>query len=317
MMQDVANCKANNLTLERRVQATAKEAAQAVAIKSALEESVKKANKELASLQKSMEAKEERYKLEMDRLSDELAQSDSRLKVQLASVTNLLVEEQAKCKELERQYLDIQGFATKQINDLAKDMKQTDDSEKQLLFARDQITKHENSILGLQRELAHAHQNHHNEVQRLQHACEACHKDLNLVLFEKEAMDKNSAADKIKLVQIQKLLEETEISMQKLENKYHSIVGEKTNLLQNIDELVDENGALKTKLQCASEDLRLLKENEASERKKTEGALKNEVGKVRQELEKEKRRSSAYKTKAIESHRRSIQAKEVLDSLCG
>jgi hypothetical protein len=130
-------------------------------------------------------------------------------------------------------------------------------------------------------------------------------------------MDKNSAADKIKLVQIQKLLEETEISMQKLENKYHSIVGEKTNLLQNIDELVDENGALKTKLQCASEDLRLLKENEASERKKTEGALKNEVGKVRQELEKEKRRSSAYKTKAIESHRRSIQAKEVLDSLCG
>ncbi len=315
-MQDFVNFKANNLALERRVQATAKEAAHAVATKSALEESVKSANKELASLQKSMAAKEERYKLEMDRLGDELAQSDSRLKVQLASVTNLLVDEQAKCKELKRQYQEIQEFATKQISDLARDMKQTDDSKEQLLFARDQITKHENSIAGLQRELAHAHQNHQNEVQRLQHACEACHKDLNLVLFEKEAMDKNSATDKTKVVQMQKLLEETEISMQKLENNYHSIVGEKTNLLQNIDELVGENDALKSKLQCASEDLRLLKENEASDRKKTEGALNSEVGKLRQELEKEKRRSNAYKSKAIESHRRSVQAKEVLDSLC-
>ena len=317
MIQDVANFKANNLTLERRRQATAKEAAQAVATKSALEESVKSANKELATLQKSMAAKEERYKLEMDQLGDELAQSESRLKVQLASVTNLLVEEQAKCKELERQYLDIQEFATKQISDLANDLKQTDDSKEQLLFAKDQITKHENCIAGLQRELAHANQNHQNEVQRLQHACEACHKDLNLVLFEKEEMDKNSAADKIKVIQMQKLLEESENSMQKLENKYQSIVSEKTNLLQRIDELADENDALKTKLKCTSEDVRLLKENEASDRKKTEGALKNEVGKVMQELEKEKRRSSAYKSKAIESHRRSVQAKKVLDSLCG
>jgi hypothetical protein len=84
-----------------------------------------------------------------------------------------------------------------------------------------------------------------------------------------------------------------------------------------LDELNDEKDALRNKLKCASEDMRLLKEREASEREKIEGALKNEVGKVRQELAKEKRRSNAYKSKALESHRRSVQAKEVLDSLCG
>lgn len=205
----------------------------------------------------------------------------------------------------------------KQISDLAKDLKQTDDSKEQLLFAKDQITKHENSIAELQRELAHAYLNHQNEVQRLQHACEACHKDLNLVLFEKKELDKSSVADKIKIAQIQKQREESETSMQKLENKYQSVVGEKDNLLRRLDELTDETDALRNKLMSMSEEVRLLKENEANERKKTEGALKIEVGKVRQELEKEKRRSNAYKSKALESHRRSIQAKEVLDSICG
>lgn len=318
MMQDVANYKANNLTLERRIQATTKEATLAVTAKTEFEESAKRALKELASLQKSMAAEEERNKLEMDQLCKELAQSDSRAKVQLASMKNLLVEEQARCKVLEQQCVDVQEFAMKQISDLAKDLKQTDDcKEQQLLLAKDQIMKYDNTIAELQRELAHTHQTHQNEVQRLQHACEACHKDLNLVLFERKEMEKSVATDKIKVAQMQKVLEETETSMQKLESKYQVIEGEKAILVQNLDELNDENDALRNKLKCASEDMRLLKESEATEREKTEGALKNEVGKVRQELAKEKRRSNAYKSKALESHRRSVQAKEVLDSLCG
>ena len=312
MIQDVATNKANNLILERRIQATTKEAAHAVAAKSELEESANSANKELASLRITMVAKDERYKQEMDRLGKEMAQSESRLKAQLTSAHNLLVEEQEKCKELERQCSDIHEFAMKQISDLTKDLKQPDDSKEQLIYTKDQITKHEITIVELQRELAHTHQNHQNEVQRLQHACEVCHKDLKLVLFEKNEMDKSSAADKVKVAQMQKLLEESEISTQKLENNYHSIVGEKATLLQRIDELTDENGALRNKLKSTAEDMRLTKEREASER-----ALKNEVGKVRKELEKEKIRSNAYKSKALESHRRNVQAKEVLDSLCG
>jgi hypothetical protein len=309
MMHDVATSKANNLILERRIQATTKEAAQAVAAKSELEESTNSANKELASLRIAIAAKDERYKQEMDRLGKELTQSESRLKVQLTSAHNLLVEEQAKCIELERKCSDIHEFAMKQISDLTKELKQPDDSKEQLIYAKDQITKHEITIVELQRELAHTHQNHQNEVQRLQHACEVCHKDLKLVLFEKNEMDKISAAEKVKVSQLQKLLEESEISTQKLENNYHSIVGEKATLLQRIDELTDENGALRNKLKSTAEDMRLTKEREASGR--------NEVGKVRKELEKEKIRSNAYKSKALESHRRNVQAKEVLDSLCG
>ena len=86
---------------------------------------------------------------------------------------------------------------------MAKDLNQEDDSKAKLLFAKDQLMKYENTITELQRELGHTHQNHQNEIQRLQHACEVCHKDLNLVLFEKKEMDKTIAADKIKVAQIQ------------------------------------------------------------------------------------------------------------------
>lgn len=315
MVQDVASYKASNLTLERRVHAAVKEAAHAAATKSELEESVKSTKRELACLQRSMAVKEERDADEVQRYGKELAQSESRLKTQLASVNVLLIEEREKSKVLERQCLDIQEVAKKQISDLAKDLNQEDDSKAKLLFAKDQLMKYENTITELQRELGHTHQNHQNEIQRLQHACEVCHKDLNLVLFEKKEMDKTIAADKIKVAQIQKLLEESETSVLKIENRYQSLESERTYLLKKIDDLNDENDELRHKVKCTVEEMRLLEEHESCRQKKAEGALKSEVGKMKQELEKEKRRSNAYKSKALESHRRNVQAKEALEEL--
>ena len=62
----------------------------------------------------------------------------------------------------------------------------------------------------------------------------------------------------------------------------------------------------------ALEDVRLLKD----ERENAVGSLQQEIGRINNELEKEKRRSEAYKSKALDAHLRSIKAKEVLDSLC-
>ena len=52
------------------------------------------------------------------------------------------------------------------------------------------------------------------------------------------------------------------------------------------------------------------------EKAEAEGNLHKEVSNVKQQLEKEKRRSSAYKTKAMEAHERSIKAKELFDNIC-
>ncbi len=60
----------------------------------------------------------------------------------------------------------------------------------------------------------------------------------------------------------------------------------------------------------------LLKDQASSKQEKAVGALRREVERVTHELHKEKSRSEAYKSKALEAHLRSIKAKEVLDSLC-
>ena len=249
-----------------------------------------------------MKQNEETYKQKTDKLRHEFAQTEMELKKQLTSANTSLVEEQAKTKDLERRCIETQEHAMKQISNLAKDLKSDDDSREKLLVAQDQIIMLDNRIMDLQSEMKQLVNNHQAQVQRLEHACESCHKDLNLVLLNMEQSEKNVASEKARTTQLQNELGEAEQSLQQLESRYQLLIDEKTKLAQTIEDLNYEKTSLEAKVKCTLE--------------QAEGNLRKEISNVKQQLEKEKRRSSAYKTKAMEAHERSIKAKELLDELC-
>lgn len=253
----------------------------------------------LEQLQETLTNKEESFKQRIDQLTTERAQSKSGYKKQLDSTHLLLSEERTKSKELERQCLATQEHAMQQIASLAKDLKPKDDSKEMLLVvAQDQIIRLDNTIANLQMEKNNSLLNHKAEVQRLEHAIESCHKDLNLCLIDKAAAEKCNAVERTKAIQFQKDLGLVNESLQKVNNKYQLLVDEQIKLSQQINTLSEENASMENKAMC-----KLAKAT--SEQKK-----------IVQQLEKEKRRSNAYKNKAVEAHKRGVKAKELLDDIC-
>ena len=287
------------------MQAIAKDLAQAISSKGELKETLKRTNEELACIRESAIAKEEETKEQIEKLIKDTSQSELKLKRQLTLTNAMLVEEQEKTAKLERKCMDTQDYAMKQISDLARDLKQEDDSKEKLLVAQDHISKLENNITDLQCEMKRELGNHQAEVQRLQHACELCHKDLNLVLLEKKETGKDAAEMRAQASQYQKLLEDSERSVRKLENGHQALRDEeKTKLSEKIEDLNNENEALRGEIRRTLDDVSSLKDQ-----------CEKAVGRVKDELDKERRRSEAYKSKALEAHLRSSKAKEVLDSL--
>lgn len=306
MVQECTALEFKNQSLERRVQAVAKDLAQAMSSKAELEETLRRTNGELACLRESGIAKEEETKLHIEKSGKETSQSELKLKGQLTLLNAMLVEEQEKTKKIERQCMETQEYARKQISDLAGDLKQEDDSKEKLLVTQDHISKLENTITDLQCEMKRDLNNHQAEVRRLQHACELCHKDLNLVLFEKKETEKDAEEMKALASQYQKLLEDSERSVRNLENGHQALRDEeKMKLSEKIEDLHNENEALRGGIRRALGDVSLLKDQG-----------EKAVGRVKDELEKEKRRCDLYKSKALKAHLRSSKAKEVLDLLC-
>ncbi len=294
--------EAKNQSLERRIKATTEALAQAKSSKSELEETMKRTEKQLACLRDLAVVKEEEYRTQLEKLGQE----GSQYELQLKKLDALLVEEKKKTKLLESRCVETHDRAMKQISDLAKNLKHENDSEEKLLVAQDHIKRLENSITDLQSEMKRLVLGHQTEVERLQHACESCYKDLSLVLLEKKEADRVIAEMRVKAAQSRKLFEDSESLVLKLENGQQALR----------IECSAENEALREKLRCTLESVGLLKDQASSEQEKAVGALRREVERVNEELQKEKSRSEAYKSKALEAHMRSVKAKEVLDSLC-
>jgi hypothetical protein len=193
----------------------------------------------------------------------------------------MLVDEQEKTKKLERQCMETQEYAMKQISDLARDLQLEDDSKDKLLVAQARVSKLENTIADLQCEMKRDLNNHQAKVQRLRHECELCHQDLNLLLLEKMETEKGADGTRTKVSRYQELLEDSERSVQKLENGHRALQDEeKTNPSVKIEDSNNEN-----------------------------------VSVLEDDLEWEMRRREACKSKALEAHLRNSKAKEVLDSL--
>ena len=265
---------------------------------------MKRTQRELERLQEIMASKEERFQKETEKLRLSLAQSETQLKKQMVEAEAAFADEQAKTKELERRCLDTHEEALKQIAALADDLKRDDCSEK-LLAAQDQIVRLESACSSLQSQMKRLAADQIAEIQRLQHACETVHKDLNIVLLEKKDTDKSAASERNKVAMGRKELEKAEQLLLQQEEKLQLLADDKMKLAQEVEGLRSENSLLASK------------EKAASDRERDADALQGKVEKVTTQLAKEKRRSNAYKGKALEAHRRSQEAKEVLHSLTG
>ena len=280
-----SNYESKCKTLERKLLATEEQLGCVKKQAADVEESLNRRNKDLSRLQETWRGKEDGYKQDTEKRQAESAKAKSELKKQLAASKVALAEEQTKAKQLKGRCLTTQDHAMKQVDKLAKELDREDHSEK-LIIARDQIVKLENTCLNLQNEIKQSAGKHQAEIQRLEHACESTHKDLSLVLFERKESDKIVNTEKLKRDHLRKEFEASERSLLKLEEQ-------KMKLTQKLEDL---ERSLKTTMTEAD-------------------VLKEQASKAKELLKKEQHRSQAYKTKALEAHKRSIEAKEVLDQL--
>lgn len=296
-LQECAKYKAKVSTLEQQIQEFKTEALQLTTFKDELEDTLKSTQAQLVHLQESMITKENEHKQSTTQWKEILARSETDLKKEITFLKQQLAEEKTKAKDLERQCIQTQEHALKQISKLAEDLKPDEGCKKELLVVKDQNLRLDNTISSLQHDMKQQLLDHQTELQRLEHTIETCHQDLNLCLIEKTNAEKNTAAEQMKATNFQKQLEETESSLATTDNKYQLLLDEKQKLSQKVEVLSDEN-------KCTQE--------KASS---VEGALKNEVGKVTRLLDKEIRRSSAYKEKAVEAHEKNLKAKEMLNNI--
>ena len=301
-IHDCAEQKSKNLALERRIQTVNKECAHAVSSKAELNETLGKINDDMAKLRESLIVKDEHIEL----LGKAATTMEHKLKTDIRAMNVNLVEAQEKIKCLEHQCLETQEHALKQINDLTKYLQQEDKgSNEKLLEAKERIHRLENTISDLQNEMKMQVNSHHAEIQKLEHAVTSCHKDLSIVLLEKQANDVNISEARMQVSQFQKLVEDSENTVRKLEIGQQTLRDENDSLNSKIHSLKNENETLTG----AVEGLRLQKVLLSTEQEK-------EVSSLHDDLNKERRRRDAYKLKALESHSRSVKAKEVIALLC-
>jgi predicted RNase H-like nuclease (RuvC/YqgF family) len=114
---------------------------------------------------------------------------------------------------------------------------------------------------------------HQAEIQRLEHAVTSCHKDLSIVLLEKQANDVSVNEARMQVSQYQKLVEDSENTVRKLEIGQQVLRDENDSLKGKIDSLNNENETLKGKM----EGVRLQKILLSNEQEKEVTALHNDL----------------------------------------
>lgn len=309
--QKLIECNSKCELFQRKVLVAENEVIAVTKLKEELMIAMGHTNKELSCLKDLLKSKEEQFTKAEDKLRHDMKQSEMEWKRQLSSLKSSLIDEQDKTKELQHHCDEIQELAMKHIQELANDLHQKDDTKQNLLIAQDTIVRLENQISSLQTEIKHIQRSHQTECTRFEHAIETCHQDMNLTVIEKTETYKEYKVELVKVENLQKELDECRRTLVKLDE-------EKSRMSHRLEDVKAENKALTCKANNAMQDLsRLTKEAEVLKkyREKAEQEKHEEVGRTNNLLSKEKRRSEAYKRKALEAHHKNVKAKELLENL--
>ena len=300
-LRECAKHEAKCTALQERILIAERDANETSALANELENDLAKATKDISRLKCALDAKKAEHEESMKQLRQDKKQCDHELRTQLLQAQQLLAEEQDKATKAEQDLKEAHDHHIQCIKKVAAEFEgNRGDAEEQLVAAQAQIQRIENKFSDLQQKKNHQAESHQAEMQRLKHACESCHKDLNLALLQKEEMSKMCEAMSAKALQQTKQLEEVERKLMKTDEQHQLLGNEKEIMRRQLDELSLEKANLHERLQIISD--------------QTLAATK-EAEKRANQVVKEQRRSEAYKEKALEAHQRNIEAKRLLESL--
>ena len=238
------------------------------------------ARKDAARLKDTLVANKAEYEEELKQLQQDIMKSEHKLRAQLTQAHQLLSDEKDKYAKAEIYNKEDHESHIQSIKQLAREFEgNRDDTKEKLLVAQDRIRQLENKLSNLEGEKAQLLHNHQADMQRLKHACESCHNDLNLVLLQKEEAAKMCEAMSSKASQQTKQLEEYELAVMKADEQCQLLENEKLILQRKVDEFMLENKSLEQRVQIVSDSM-LAAKKEAGIWKDKSSEAKKKAGEV-------------------------------------
>ncbi len=269
------------VTLQERILVAERDAKESAAVVKGLEESLEGSKKDTTRLKDALITKKAEHEGEVKQLRQIMMQTEHDLQAQLSEAQQMLADEQSKSATAEIHYKEAHECHIQSIKQLAKEFEgSSDDTKEKLLVAEDSIRQLENKLSNLEGVKAQLLHNHQAEIQRLQHACESCHKDLNLVLLQKEESLKMCEALRTKTSKQTKQLEESERAMMKADEQCQLLENEKLMIQRKVDELILDNKALEQRMQIVSDSV-LEAKKEVSIWKDKSSEAQKKAGEVR------------------------------------
>lgn len=246
-MQECAKYEALSKTLQERLLVAEREVKERASIMKELEETLTSVNDQIDQHKDTLETMKVEHGEELTRLRQSMTRSDQELRVQLSRAQKLLADEEAKSDEVHKRHIQ-------SIKQLTKEFEgNNDDTKEKLLAAQDFIRQIENKLSNLEGEKVQLQHNHQTEMQRLKHACESCHNDLNLALLQKEEISKMCETMSLKESHQTTELEELKRTMLQSDEQCELLKNEKMAMQRKMEELVLENKALEERVQFVSD----------------------------------------------------------------
>ena len=251
-MQECAKYEALSKTLQERLLIAEREVNESASVMKGLEETLASANEQIGQYKDALETMKIEHTDELARLRQSMTRSDQELRVELSRAQKLLADEEAKNARNEASYEEAHKRHIQSIKQLTKEFEgNNDDTKEKLLTAQDIIRQIENKLSNLEGEkLQH---NHQTDMQRLKHACESCHNDLNLALLQKEEISKMCETMSLKASQQTTQLEVLEREALQSDEQCEQLKNEKMGMQRKMEELVLENKALEERVQLVSD----------------------------------------------------------------
>jgi len=269
-----------SVTLQQRILIAERDAKESAAVTRGLEEKLESARKDAARLKDTLVAKKAEYEEELKQLQQDIMKSEHKLRAQLTQAHQLLSDEKDKNVKAEINNKVAHESHIQSIKQLAREFEgNRDNTKEKLLVAQDRIRQLENKLSNLEGEKAQLLHNHQADMQRLKHACESCHNDLNLVLLQKEEAAKMCEAMSSKASQQTKQLEEYELAVMKADEQCQLLENEKLILQRKVDEFMLENKSLEQRVQIVSDSM-LAAKKEAGIWKDKSSEAKKKAGEV-------------------------------------
>ena len=266
-MQEHAKLESGSQSLQRRIASSEKIIADFTDDKKELEEKLANATGENNRLQTRLEAMNQAYEKEINKVRNDLALSISESTEKLATLRRVLTDEQEKTKKIGQRCAEVQEHAKNRIKELAEEAEKQDNKTEELIVAKDEVLGLKNALNSLQEEKLRSARNHDAECHRLQHAIESLHHEIRLKAIEANEISKTVDGETKKAAELSKTLMSSSASLKRSEQNCKLLEGENQKLSSMIEDMKHENESLKRELEALANGTNDMKQAASQARK--------------------------------------------------